>query len=69
MITIKDVEHVAKLARLELSDEEKEQYEDTFDDDERIDKEISNTAINKWLFNADTIDLDQESFLNLITPQ
>ena len=41
----------------QLSDEEKEQYEDTFDDDERIDKEISNTAINKWLFNADTIDL------------
>lgn len=41
----------------QLSDEEKEQYEDTFDDDENIDKEISNNAINKWLFNADTIDL------------
>lgn len=26
MITIKDVEHVAKLARLELSEEEKEMY-------------------------------------------
>jgi len=26
MITIKDVEHVAKLARLELTDEEKEKY-------------------------------------------
>ena len=26
MITIKDVEHVAKLARLELSDEEKEMF-------------------------------------------
>ena len=26
MITIKDVEHVAKLARLELTDEEKELY-------------------------------------------
>ena len=26
MITIKDVEHVAKLARLELSEEEKEKY-------------------------------------------
>ena len=26
MITIKDVEHVAKLARLELSEEEKEKF-------------------------------------------
>lgn len=26
MITVKDVEHVAKLARLELSEEEKEKY-------------------------------------------
>lgn len=41
----------------ELSDEEKEQYEDTFDNDEDIDKEISSSAINSWLFNADTIDL------------
>ena len=24
---------------------------------ENIDKEISNTAINQWLFNSDTIDL------------
>ena len=34
----------------ELSDEEKEQYEDTFDNDEDIDKEISSSAINSWLF-------------------
>ena len=41
----------------ELSENEKEEFEDTFDDDDSIDKEISNTAINEWLFNADTIDL------------
>lgn len=41
----------------DLSAEDKEQFEDTFDDDENIDKEISNSAINQWLFNADTIDL------------
>jgi type I restriction enzyme, R subunit len=41
----------------ELSEEEKEQYEDTFDDDETIGDEISNTAINEWLFNESTIDM------------
>ena len=41
----------------ELSEEEKEEYENTFDDDETIGEEISNSAINNWLFNADTIDL------------
>lgn len=41
----------------ELSESEKEEYEDTFDDDETIGEEISNSAINNWLFNADTIDL------------
>ena len=41
----------------ELSEDEKEEFENTFDDDESVDKEISNTAINQWLFNADTIDL------------
>ena len=38
----------------ELSDEEKELYEDTFDDEEG--QEISNAAINQWLFNDNTID-------------
>ncbi|RDU38925.1 DEAD/DEAH box helicase [Neobacillus piezotolerans] len=38
----------------ELSDEEKEQFEDTFDDEEG--KEISNAAVNQWLFNNNTID-------------
>ncbi|WP_330637688.1 DEAD/DEAH box helicase family protein [Romboutsia hominis] len=41
----------------DLSDEEKLEYEETFSDDENIDDEIGNTAINEWLFNADTIDL------------
>lgn len=41
----------------ELSEEEKEEFEATFDDDENIDKEIGNSAVNEWLFNANTIDL------------
>lgn len=40
----------------QLSPEEKEQYEETFDDDENIGDEISNTAVNQWLFNSGTID-------------
>lgn len=41
----------------ELSEEEKEDFEDTFDDDENVEKEISSTAVNEWLFNDNTIDL------------
>lgn len=41
----------------DLSQEEKEEFEATFEDDENVDKEIGNTAVNEWLFNADTIDL------------
>lgn len=41
----------------DLSEEDKEQFEETFDDDENIGKEISSTAINEWLFNSNTIDL------------
>lgn len=41
----------------ELSEEDKEEFEEKFDDDENIDEEISNTAVNEWLFNANTIDL------------
>ncbi|WP_400247950.1 DEAD/DEAH box helicase family protein [Niallia sp. JL1B1071] len=37
----------------ELSDEEKEQFEDTFDEES---EEISNSAVNQWLFNDNTID-------------
>ncbi len=40
----------------DLSDEEKEEYEETFADDDTITDDISNSAINSWLFNADTID-------------
>ncbi len=40
----------------ELSDEEKEEYEETFADDENVGDDISSEAINTWLFNKDTID-------------
>ena len=40
----------------ELSDEEKDRYEQTFRDDETIGEDISNDAVNTWLFNADTMD-------------
>lgn len=38
----------------ELSEEEKEQYEETFA--EEVGDHISSGALNEWLFNADTID-------------
>lgn len=41
----------------ELSDEEKEEFENTFEDEVGNIKDIPNTAINRWLFNEDTIDL------------
>lgn len=41
----------------ELSEEEKEKFEETFKDDETVEEDISNTAVNTWLFNDDTIDL------------
>lgn len=41
----------------DLSEEDKIQFEEMFDDDENIDDEVSSTAINEWLFNATTIDL------------
>ena len=42
----------------ELSDAEKEEYEQKFGDptQEEAPEEISNTALNKWLFNTDTVD-------------
>ena len=48
----------------ELSEEEKEEFEATFDDDESIDKEIGSTAVNEWLFNANTIDLILNKLMN-----
>lgn len=48
----------------ELSEDEKEEFEATFDDDESIDKEIGSTAVNEWLFNANTIDLVLNKLMN-----
>ena len=39
----------------ELREEDKEEYENLFEDSEDIPDEISATAINSWLFNRDTI--------------
>lgn len=41
----------------ELSDEEKEEFEQTFEGDETVRDTISSSAINEWLFNAATIDM------------
>ncbi|ANB61698.1 DEAD/DEAH box helicase family protein [Anoxybacteroides amylolyticum] len=38
----------------DLSDEEKERYEETFDDE--VGEDIDSAALNEWLFNDDTID-------------
>lgn len=40
----------------DLSEEEKEDFDETFEADERVDEDISSSAINSWLFNQDTID-------------
>lgn len=40
----------------DLSDEEKEEYEETFEGDDMVGNDISSSAINSWLFNTDTID-------------
>lgn len=40
----------------ELSEKDKEEYEETFSDDITLKDEISSSAINSWLFNQDTID-------------
>lgn len=40
----------------DLSDEEKELYEDTFGDDDNVKDDISASAINDWVFNKATID-------------
>jgi type I restriction enzyme R subunit len=39
----------------DLSEEEKEQYEATFDEEE-VSEDIDSAALNEWLFNHDTID-------------
>ncbi|MGL4363201.1 MAG: DEAD/DEAH box helicase family protein [Cellulosilyticaceae bacterium] len=40
----------------DLSEEEKDEFEKTFEDDETVDDTVSSSAINEWLFNANTID-------------
>jgi len=39
----------------DLSDEEKEAFEETFEDEENV-KDIDSAALNEWLFNQNTID-------------
>lgn len=39
----------------ELSDEDKEAYENTFEDDGNLPEIISSAALNEWVFNRDTI--------------
>ena len=41
----------------DLSEEEKEKFEDTFEFDDFIDDDVSSSEINTWIFNDDTIDL------------
>lgn len=41
----------------QLTEEEKEEFEETFQDEEKVEKDVSSTAVNEWLFNADTIDM------------
>ena len=40
----------------DLTDEEKDEYEETFESDDMVGDDISSSAINSWLFNTDTID-------------
>lgn len=40
----------------ELSEEDKEAYEETFADDDMVEDDISSSAINTWLFNKETVD-------------
>ncbi len=41
----------------ELSEEEKEEFEELFGDDDAVEDTISSSAINEWLINIDTIDM------------
>ena len=50
----------------DLSDKEKQEYEDKFGDPSSDDapEEIGSAALNKWLFNADTVDKVLEHLMN-----
>ena len=39
----------------QLTEEEKDEFDEVFDENETIEKDISASAINEWLFNRDTI--------------
>ncbi|MGL5753483.1 MAG: DEAD/DEAH box helicase family protein [Paraclostridium sp.] len=62
LVDFKRIEYTTKVMQDgivydELSDEEKAYYEEVFENDENIGESIENTAVNEWLFNANTIDL------------
>ena len=40
----------------DLSEEEKEEFEENFNDEERVSEDIAASAINSWIFNKDTVD-------------
>ena len=48
----------------QLKQEDKEEYENLFEDDEVVADEISSKAINVWLFNRDTIKLVLETLMS-----
>lgn len=48
----------------DLSEEDKEAYESTFEEDETVGEEIASTAVNEWLFNSKTIDLVLNKLMN-----
>lgn len=47
----------------QLKEEDKNEYENLFEEDEAVPDEISSTAINSWLFNRDTIKLILETLM------
>ena len=48
----------------QLKQEDKEEYENLFEEEEVVPDEISSTAINSWLFNRDTIKLVLETLMS-----
>lgn len=40
----------------QLSEDEKDQFDEFFEEDEKVEDTIDSAAVNEWLFNADTID-------------
>ena len=47
----------------QLSDEDKDEFEETFSDDEDVVDTVASSAINSWLFNEDTIDKILETLM------